>query len=85
MSEDANAAEVLATASPDDAWTRPLTAEEAAAWLAHAASHPDEQAEMLDLIRWFTTRYPTPEARLIYMRRKTREALATQSLAARRT
>jgi hypothetical protein len=28
----------------------------------------DERAEALELIRWFTTRYPTPQERLAYVR-----------------
>jgi hypothetical protein len=29
----------------------------------------EERQETLDLVRWFTTRYPTCEARLAYVRR----------------
>ena len=28
-----------------------------------------EREEVLSLVRWFTTRYPSPEARLAYVRR----------------
>lgn len=30
----------------------------------------EERAEMIELIRWFSRRYPTPKARLDYARRK---------------
>lgn len=30
---------------------------------------PDERDDVLSLIRWFTRRYATPEARLSYVRR----------------
>lgn len=29
----------------------------------------EEREEVLSLVRWFTTRYPSPEARLEYVRR----------------
>jgi hypothetical protein len=32
-----------------------------------------EAADLSDLIRWFTRRYPTPQARLAYARRKFKE------------
>jgi hypothetical protein len=35
-----------------------------------APMDPDEAAEIRDLIRWFTRRYPTPKERLAYARRK---------------
>ncbi|MBK6846332.1 MAG: hypothetical protein IPG96_01845 [Proteobacteria bacterium] len=49
-----------------------LPAEE---FLRRAAEPPpaDEQRELLQLIRWFRQRYPTPRARLAYARRKQRE------------
>lgn len=30
----------------------------------------EEAAELVELVRWFTRRYPTPRARLAYARRK---------------
>jgi hypothetical protein len=55
-----------------DAWLRseaerPLSAEEFAARTAAPMSEA-ERAEALDLIRWFTTRYPTAAQRLAYVR-----------------
>lgn len=49
-----------------------LPAEE---FLRRAAEPPpaEEQRELLQLIRWFRRRYPTPRARLAYARRKQRE------------
>lgn len=45
----------------------PLTAED---WkrIAETPTSPEAQREMLDLIRWFCTRYPTPLDRLSYVR-----------------
>jgi hypothetical protein len=40
----------------------------------------DEREEMLALIDWFVRRYPTPLARLKYIRRQTRDILASQRL-----
>ena len=47
---------------------RQLSPEEFASYLASELSE-EERAEKLALIRWFTTRYPTPAERLAYARR----------------
>lgn len=49
---------------------RRLSAEEFRA-LADAPMSAEELAEIRSLIAWFTRRYPTPAARLAYVRRKT--------------
>jgi hypothetical protein len=52
----------------DAAVNRELSDEEARAYLAHPIT-PEEREEVLALVRWFMTRYPTPAARLSYVRR----------------
>ena len=47
----------------------PLPREEFLALLAVPLSE-EEKAELLDLVRWFTTRYPTPASRLRYARKE---------------
>jgi hypothetical protein len=47
--------ERVATAAELDAWAVPIG--------------DDEREQILALIRWFTARYPTPAARLAYVRR----------------
>jgi hypothetical protein len=47
---------------------RPLTAEEAEAYLV---TTPEERAEMAALIDWFQRRYPSPADRMKYARRWT--------------
>jgi hypothetical protein len=47
---------------------RELTPEEARAYLDHPVTS-DQREEVLALVRWFTRRYPTPAARLAYVRR----------------
>lgn len=47
---------------------RVLTPEEFEAWV-NAPMAEDERLELLDLVRWFTTRYPTAGERLAYARR----------------
>jgi hypothetical protein len=37
---------------------------------ASAPLSPEEAAEIAELVRWFTRRYPTPKERLAYARRK---------------
>jgi hypothetical protein len=52
----------------DAAINRRVTPDE----IRHALTGPigaEERDEVLALVRWFTTRYPTPEARLAYVRR----------------
>lgn len=45
---------------------RSLTVEEARAYLDTPIG-PAERAEVLDLVRWFRRRYPTPLERLAYV------------------
>ncbi len=40
-----------------------------------------EGTDLLDLLAWFSRRYPTPLARLRYARRKYSEAMGVQALA----
>jgi hypothetical protein len=47
-----------------------LSAEEAEAYL-RAPVTDEERAGVLEQLRWFTRRYPTPLARLAYVRRAT--------------
>jgi hypothetical protein len=47
---------------------RELSAEEARVYLDQPIA-PEEREEILALVRWFTTRYPTPALRLAYVRR----------------
>ena len=47
---------------------RELSPEEARAYLDQPIA-PEEREEILALVRWFTTRYPTPALRLAYVRR----------------
>lgn len=51
---------------------RTLTPEEFRAW-ADGPIGEDERRETAALIEWFLRRYPTPDARLAYARRKYRE------------
>lgn len=48
---------------------RSLSVEEFRAW-ADSPIGPEEMADMVDLIRWFVRRYPTPAARLRSARRR---------------
>ena len=50
---------------------RQLSSEEVAAYLNTPISD-DERERVLELIRWFCRRYPTPAERLAYVRRATR-------------
>ena len=59
---------------------RRLSAAEMAEYLAVPIS-PDERERIHALIDWFCRRYPTPEARLAYVRRATHRWLATQGAA----
>jgi len=59
---------------------RRLSPEEFSA-LADAPILAEERERVLELIDWFCRRYPTPEARLAYVRRATRRWLATQGAA----
>jgi hypothetical protein len=43
----------------------------------------DDAEQMLELMRWFTRRYPTPLERLKYIRRQTRDVLASQAYRAK--
>jgi len=47
--------------------SRTLNQEEARDWL-EAPIGDSEREQILDLVRWFTRRYPTPAARLAYVR-----------------
>lgn len=47
---------------------RELTDEEARQYL-DAPMEPAEREAILDLVRWFRSRYPTPADRLAYVRR----------------
>jgi hypothetical protein len=47
----------------------PLTPEELARRTAVPPTE-EEVAELMDLVRWFTGRYPTAQARFAYVRRK---------------
>ena len=50
-----------------EAINRPVTAAE----IRHSLDRPigaEEREEVLALVRWFTHRYPTPDARLAYVR-----------------
>jgi hypothetical protein len=51
----------------------PLSAEELRR-LSVVATRPEDLEEMLDLIRWFCRRYPTPLARLNYVRARMKAA-----------
>jgi hypothetical protein len=51
----------------DEAINRRVTVEE----VRHALERdipPEEREEVLELVRWFTSRYPTAEQRLAYVR-----------------
>ena len=50
---------------------RQLSADEVAAYLNRPISN-DERERVLELVRWFCRRYPTPAERLAYVRRATR-------------
>jgi hypothetical protein len=58
---------------------RVLTRDELEAYLG-APMSDDERDEILDAIRWFTTRYPTPAARLAYNRRAMKRAKRRASI-----
>jgi hypothetical protein len=45
---------------------RAVTLEEARAWAAPVSA--EERERVLELVEWFTRRYPTPAARLAYVR-----------------
>ncbi|MBL8608590.1 MAG: hypothetical protein JNL38_14790 [Myxococcales bacterium] len=57
-----------------DAWLRPLPAAEFEALVARGLASLDgpEGDELADLHAWFVRRYPTPTARLAYVRAKSR-------------
>jgi len=64
---------------------RELSTEEARAYLDQPIA-PEEREEVLALVRWFTTRYPTPALRLAYVRRAyARWTRATAEAATSRT
>jgi hypothetical protein len=60
---------------PTDVWLRPLSGREFALLLQQglASLAGPEGAEMAALRAWFVRKYPTPEARLAYVRRKQAE------------
>jgi hypothetical protein len=47
--------------------SRTLTEDEAREWLDSPIGDA-EREQVLELVRWFTRRYPTPAARLAYVR-----------------
>ena len=51
-----------------DAVNRVVTVEELRCALVEPIP-TDEREQVIALVRWFTTRYPSPEARLSYVRR----------------
>jgi hypothetical protein len=51
-----------------EAMDRVVDQEEAHAYLSRSVT-AEERAEFLALVRWFRRRYPTPAARLAYVRR----------------
>ncbi len=59
---------------PTDVWLRPLPAREFEELLAAGLASLDgpEADELAELHAWFVARYPTPTARLAYVRRKAR-------------
>lgn len=68
--------QVEADLPPEDAITeRELSPEEFEAWVQAPVS-PEERENARALIEWFLRRYPTPAARLGYIRR---HALAARS------
>lgn len=60
----------------DELWETPLPKEEFERLLVLARKElgGDEGVELLAQVEWFLRRYPTPLARLVYVRRKAREA-----------
>jgi hypothetical protein len=58
----------LAQQRARDVAERRLTAEEVHAWLSAPISD-EERTGVLELVRWFTKRYPTPLERLAYVRK----------------
>ena len=56
---------------------RRVTREEAAAYLAAPISDTEREA-VLDLVRWFTRRYPTGAERLAYVRRAYRRRTSAE-------
>ncbi len=56
-----------------DPYERELTPEEFDAKLGRVLADPVEQESIRELIAWFSRRYPTPEGRLAYARRKARQ------------
>lgn len=73
------------TEPPDPIWDQPLSADEFARLerLGVAALDGDEGAEMRAFHEWFCRRYPTPLARLRYVRRQVASIVATQEKVAR--
>lgn len=67
----------------DEIWETPLPAREFERLLALARKglDGDEGAELRAQIEWFLRRYPEPLARLVYVRRKAREAARLRALA----
>ena len=57
---------------PVDPYERELEPEEFDARLRRALADEEDRASIRELITWFRARYPTPEARLAYVRRKIR-------------
>ena len=53
---------------PESVYERRLSADEVERWLRRPIA-ADEIESVADLVRWFTTRYPTARERLAYARR----------------
>ncbi len=66
------------------AGNRRVSPEEARAYLDAPLTDAERQG-VLDLVRWFRKRYPTPMERLAYVRRAYARWQRTQALAASRT
>jgi hypothetical protein len=52
-------------------YEKPLEPAEFERRIAEILADGEERKNIVELIRWFTARYPTPEARLRYARRHT--------------
>lgn len=63
----------MSTARARAIYERELTPEEFDRRLSAILADAEEVESMRELVRWFRSAYPTPQARLAYARRKARE------------
>ena len=68
--------------APPSVWDTPISDEAFARLSADVATRMagPEGDEMMDLHRWFIRRYPTPLARLLYIRKQTASVLRAAKL-----